>query len=81
MITSNNLVHHEFIGLNVYVSSIKNKIIHIKGITGIIYLNSWKDVIFTVIKKVEVGSGYMYELKSDLYITASSTYVEALTKI
>ena len=40
-----------------------------------------KNEVFTVIKKVEVGRGYMYELKSGLYITASSTYVEALTKI
>lgn len=32
MITSNNLVHHEFIGLNVYVTSNKDKSLNLNGI-------------------------------------------------
>ena len=31
MITSNNLVHHEFIGLNVHVSGEKNKSLNLHG--------------------------------------------------
>ena len=31
MITVKNLVHHEFIGLNVSVSSLKNKSLNLKG--------------------------------------------------
>ncbi|WP_458404552.1 ribonuclease P protein component 1 [Methanobrevibacter sp.] len=31
MITSKNLVHHEFIGLNVHVTSLKNKSLDLKG--------------------------------------------------
>ena len=31
MITAKNLVHHEFIGLNVSVSSLKNKSLKLKG--------------------------------------------------
>ena len=31
MITSNNLVHHEFIGLNVHVTSKKNKSLNLIG--------------------------------------------------
>jgi ribonuclease P protein subunit POP4 len=31
MITSNNLVHHEFIGLKVHVTSVKNKSLDLKG--------------------------------------------------
>ena len=31
MITSNNLVHHEFIGLNVHAISKKNKSLNLKG--------------------------------------------------
>ena len=31
MITAKNLVHHEFIGLNVSVSSLKNKSLNLKG--------------------------------------------------
>ena len=31
MITSRNLVHHEFIGLNVHVTSKKNKSLNLKG--------------------------------------------------
>lgn len=36
--------------------------------------------VFTVIKKVKVGSSYMYQIKSGMYITASDTYVEYYTK-
>ena len=32
MITSKNLVHHEFIGLNVHATSKKNKSLNLKGI-------------------------------------------------
>ena len=32
MITSKNLVHHEFIGLNVHVTSKKNKSLNLNGI-------------------------------------------------
>lgn len=32
MITSNNLVHHEFIGLNVHATSKNNKSLDLKGI-------------------------------------------------
>lgn len=31
MITSNNLVHHEFIGLDVHVTNEKNKSLNLKG--------------------------------------------------
>ena len=31
MITSKNLVHHEFIGLKVHVTSVKNKSLDLKG--------------------------------------------------
>ena len=31
MITSDNLVHHEFIGLNVHVTSLKNKSLNLNG--------------------------------------------------
>ena len=31
MITSKNLVHHEFIGLNVQVTNVKNKSLNLKG--------------------------------------------------
>ena len=31
MITSNNLVHHEFIGLDVHVTNVKNKSLNLKG--------------------------------------------------
>lgn len=40
-----------------------------------------KGEVFTVVKKLKVGSGYMYKLKSGYYITASSTYVESLTSL
>ncbi|MEG1410503.1 N-acetylmuramoyl-L-alanine amidase [Clostridium sp.] len=40
-----------------------------------------KGEVFTVAKKLKVDSSYMYKLKSGLYITASSTYVESLEKI
>lgn len=40
-----------------------------------------KGEVFTVTKKVKVGSSYMYKLKSGLYITASNKYVESLTSI
>lgn len=36
--------------------------------------------VFTVVDKIKVGNRYMYQLKSGLYITASSTYVEYYTK-
>ena len=38
-----------------------------------------KGEVFTVNKKLKVGSGYMYKLKSGLYITASSKYVKSKT--
>ena len=31
MITSDNLIHHEFIGLNVHVTSLKNKSLNLNG--------------------------------------------------
>ena len=31
MITSNNLVHHEFIGLKVHATNVKNKSLNLKG--------------------------------------------------
>ena len=31
MITSNNLVHHEFIGLKVHATNLKNKSLNLKG--------------------------------------------------
>ncbi|MBQ2832532.1 MAG: ribonuclease P protein subunit [Spirochaetaceae bacterium] len=31
MITSNNLVHHEFIGLNVHATNVKNKSLNLNG--------------------------------------------------
>ena len=31
MITSDNLVHHEFIGLKVHVTSVKNKSLNLNG--------------------------------------------------
>lgn len=40
-----------------------------------------KGEVFTVIKKVKVGDSYMYKLKSGLYITTNSKYVESLTSI
>ena len=40
-----------------------------------------KDGVFTVMKKVKVEDSYMYKLKSGLYITASSKYVEGLKSI
>lgn len=40
-----------------------------------------KDEVFTVMKKVKVEDSYMYKLKSGLYITASSKYVEGLKSI
>jgi N-acetylmuramoyl-L-alanine amidase len=40
-----------------------------------------KGEVFTVIKdKFKVGNGYMYQIKSGLYITASPTYVRVYTK-
>lgn len=46
----------------------------------IMYLRRVGDV-FTVVKKVKVGSRYMYLLKSGLYITASNQYVKYYTKV
>ena len=40
-----------------------------------------KGEVFTVMKKVKVEDSYMYKLKSGLYITASSKYVEGLKSI
>ena len=40
-----------------------------------------KDEVITVMKKVKVEDSYMYKLKSGLYITASSKYVEGLKSI
>lgn len=40
-----------------------------------------KGDVFTVVKKMKVGNGFMYELKSGLYITASSKYVESIVKL
>ena len=40
-----------------------------------------EDEVFTVMKKVKVEDSYMYKLKSGLYITASSKYVEGLKSI
>lgn len=40
-----------------------------------------KDEVFKVMKKVKVEDSYMYKLKSGLYITASSKYVEGLKSI
>lgn len=40
-----------------------------------------KGEVFTVTKKVKVGDSYMYKLKSGLYITANSNYVESLTSL
>ena len=40
-----------------------------------------KDEVFTVMKKVKVEDSYMDKLKSGLYITASSKYVEGLKSI
>lgn len=40
-----------------------------------------KDDVFTVVKKVKVGNGFMYELKSGLYISANSKYVESIVKL
>lgn len=52
---------------------------------------SWKDDavcgvvkkgdVYTLAGKVKVDSSYLYKLKSGLYITASPTYVEVLSKI
>lgn len=40
-----------------------------------------KGEVFTIIKdKFKVGEGYMYQIKSGLYITASPTYVREYTK-
>lgn len=40
-----------------------------------------KGDVFTVVKdKFKVGAGYMYQIKSGLYITASPTYVREYTK-
>ena len=36
--------------------------------------------VFTVVKKVKVGSSYMYKLKSGYFISASSKYVESIIK-
>lgn len=40
-----------------------------------------KGEVFTITKKVKVGSGYMYKLKSGLYITASTAYVKGMTSL
>lgn len=40
-----------------------------------------KGEVFTVTKKIKVGSSYMYKLKSGLYITASSKYVKSMTSL
>jgi len=40
-----------------------------------------KGEVFTVVKRIKVGNGFMYELKSGLYITASNKYVQGLTKV
>ncbi len=40
-----------------------------------------KGEVFTVTKKLKVGSSYMYKLKSGLYITASSKYVKGMTSL
>ena len=37
--------------------------------------------VFTITKKVKVGSSYMYKLKSGLYITASTKYVKSMTSL
>ena len=36
--------------------------------------------VFTVVKKVKVGSSYMYKLKSGYFISASSKYVESIIR-
>lgn len=40
-----------------------------------------KGEVFTIAEKVKVDGAYLYKLKSGLYITASTTYVETLSKI
>lgn len=45
----------------------------------VVYIQNVGDV-FTVVDKVKVSNRYMYELKSGLYITASSIYVEFYMK-
>lgn len=40
-----------------------------------------KGEVFTITKKVKVGSSYMYKLKSGLYITASTKYVKSMTSL
>lgn len=49
------------------------------GAEPIMYLKHVGDV-YTVTKKVRVGNRYMYQLKSGLYITASTEYVNYYTK-
>lgn len=48
-----------------------------KAVAGIVK----KGEVFTVTKKLKVGSSYMYKLKSGLYITASSVYVQSMTSL
>lgn len=38
-----------------------------------------KDEVYTVVKKLKVSGGYMYLLKSGLYITANPQYVEVIS--
>lgn len=45
----------------------------------IMYLKRVGDV-YSVVRKVKVGNGYMYQLKSGLYITTSKKYVKFYTK-
>ncbi|WP_010174902.1 DUF5776 domain-containing protein [Bacillus coahuilensis] len=71
-------------------SKVNSSVTHIEVITASLWTyNSpdWDDKaivvndgeVFTVTEKIKVGGGYMYKLKSGLYITANEKYVKPTT--
>ncbi len=64
MITKNNLVHHEFIGLNVSVSSISNKSLKLRGTVIDETKNTIKVEVNDDVEKIipKTGSIFIFEL-------------------
>ncbi len=64
MITKNNLVHHEFIGLNVSVSSISNKSLKLRGTVIDETKNTIKVEVNEDVEKIipKDGSIFIFEL-------------------
>lgn len=64
MITKNNLIHHEFIGLNVSVNSISNESLRLKGTVIDETKNTIKIEVNDDVEKIipKIGSMFIFEL-------------------